>query len=507
MLDQNLKNQVAEYFKLLEKEVLISVDLDDSENSKDLKKFLDDLRGLSDKIKIEEGDLKFKPSFSLSSDSASGITFAGIPLGHEFESFILAILQVGGRPPKIDDKTRERIMAIDEEMNFETIVSLSCHNCPEVVQALNIMAVLNPKISHTMVDGSAFTDYVEDLGILAVPTTYAKGEVFNSGKISLEEILNKIKKEEVDLKLEEKPLYDCLVIGGGPSGATAAIYAARKGIRTALVAKEFGGQVKETLGIENITGIEYTEGPKYMEDVKAHLDKYKVEVIEGLSVTRIENGEEIKILTDKGNLFAKTLVIATGAKWRLIGVPGEIEFRNKGVAYCTHCDGPLFKGKKVTVIGGGNSGIEAAIDLASLAKEVLVLEFLPELKADKVLQDKLREFKNVKIVTNAETEALSGEKVLEKISYKDRLSGQVIEEDTDGCFIQVGLVPMTEWLDHVKKNPRGEIIVNEFGATNLEGIYGAGDCTNSAFKQIVIAEGSGATAALGAYNYLMTKGN
>ena len=369
MLDQNLKNQVAEYFKLLEKEVLISVDLDDSENSKDLKKFLDDLRGLSDKIKIEEGDLKFKPSFSLSSDSASGITFAGIPLGHEFESFILAILQVGGRPPKIDQKTRERIMAIDEEMNFETIVSLSCHNCPEVVQALNIMAVLNPKISHTMVDGSAFTDYVEDLGILAVPTTYAKGEVFNSGKISLEEILNKIKKEEVDLKLEEKPLYDCLVIGGGPSGATAAIYAARKGIRTALVAKKFGGQVKETLGIENITGIEYTEGPKYMEDVKAHLDKYKVEVIEGLSVTGIENGEEIKILTDKGNLFAKTLVIATGAKWRLIGVPGEIEFRNKGVAYCTHCDGPLFKGKKVTVIGGGNSGIEAAIDLASLAKE------------------------------------------------------------------------------------------------------------------------------------------
>ena len=507
MLDQNLKNQVAEYFKLLEKEVLISVDLDDSENSKDLKKFLDDLRGLSDKIKIEEGDLKFKPSFSLSSDSASGITFAGIPLGHEFESFILAILQVGGRPPKIDQKTRERIMAIDEEMNFETIVSLSCHNCPEVVQALNIMAVLNPKISHTMVDGSAFRDYVEDLGILAVPTTYAKGEVFNSGKISLEEILNKIKKEEVDLKLEEKPLYDCLVIGGGPSGATAAIYAARKGIRTALVAKEFGGQVKETLGIENITGIEYTEGPKYMEDVKAHLDKYKVEVIEGISVTGIENGEEIKILTDKGNLFAKTLVIATGAKWRFIGVPGEIEFRNKGVAYCTHCDGPLFKGKKVTVIGGGNSGIEAAIDLASLAREVLVLEFLPELKADKVLQDKLREFKNVKIVTNAETEALSGEKVLEKISYKDRLSGQVIEEDTDGCFIQVGLVPMTEWLDHVKKNPRGEIIVDEFGATNLKGIYGAGDCTNSAFKQIVIAEGSGATAALGAYNYLMTKGN
>lgn len=244
-----------------------------------------------------------------------------------------------------------------------------------------------------------------------------------------------------------------------------------------------------------------------MEDVKAHLDKYKVEVIEGLSVTGIEREEKLKILTDKGNLFARTIVIATGAKWRLIGIPGEIEFRNKGVAYCTHCDGPLFRGKKVTVIGGGNSGIEAAIDLASIAREVLVLEFLPELKADKLLQDKLREFKNVKIVTNAETQALSGEKFLEKITYKDRVSGQVIEEATDGCFIQVGLVPMTEWLDLVEKNPRGEIIVDEFGATNVEGIYGAGDCTNSAFKQIIIAEGSGATAALGAYNYLMTRGN
>ena len=507
MLDQSLKNQVAEYFKLLEKEVVISVDLDDTENSRDLKKFLDELGGLSDKIKIKEEELKFKPSFSLSSDSSSGITFAGIPLGHEFESFILAVLQVGGRPPKIDDKTRERIMAIEDEMNFETMVSLSCHNCPEVVQSLNIMAVINPKISHTMVDGSVFTDYVEDLGVLAVPTTYVNGEVFNRGKISLNEILNKIKKEEVDLRLEEKPIYDCLVIGGGPGGATAAIYAARKGITTALVAEEFGGQVKETLAIENITGIAYTEGPKYMEDVKAHLDKYKVEVIEGLSVTGIEREEKLKILTDKGNLFARTIVIATGAQWRLIGIPGEIEFRNKGVAYCTHCDGPLFRGKKVTVIGGGNSGIEAAIDLASIAREVLVLEFLPELKADKLLQDKLRGFKNVKIVTNAETQALSGEKFLEKITYKDRVSGQVIEEATDGCFIQVGLVPMTEWLDNVKKNPRGEIIVNEFGATNLEGIYGAGDCTNSAFKQIVIAEGSGATAALGAYNYLMTKGN
>lgn len=505
MLDSNLKNQVKDYLQLLEKEVVISISLDDSEDSKSLKEFIDELLKLSDKLKLENKKLKFTPSFSLSSEDVEGITFAGIPLGHEFESFILAVLQVGGRAPKLDEETKNRIKSIEEELNFETIISLSCHNCPEVVQGLNIMSVLNPKIKHSMIDGAVFREYVDELGILAVPTTYLNGEVFNSGKISIDEILDKISDEKVDLELEKKPLYDMLVIGGGPAGATAAIYGARKGIKTAIVAKEFGGQVKETLGIENITGLAYTEGPKFMEEVKKHLDKYNVEVMDKILVTDIVEGSPIKLITDRGELSAKTIIIATGAKWRLIGVPGEIEFRNKGVAYCTHCDGPLFKNKKVTVIGGGNSGIEAAVDMASIASEVLVLEFLPELKADLVLQEKLKEFKNVKVVTNAETQGLYGEKVLEKISYKDRISGEIIEEKTDGCFIQVGLVPMTEWINNIEKNPRGEIIVDNAGATNIEGIYGAGDCTNSAFKQIVIAEGSGATAALGAYNYLMTK--
>ena len=505
MLDSNLKNQVKDYLQLLEKEVVISISLDDSEESKSLKEFIDELLKLSDKLKLENKKLKFTPSFSLSSEDVEGITFAGIPLGHEFESFILAVLQVGGRAPKLDEETKNRIKSIEEELNFETIISLSCHNCPEVVQGLNIMSVLNPKIKHSMIDGAVFREYVDELGILAVPTTYLNGEVFNSGKISIDEILDKISDEKVDLELEKKPLYDMLVVGGGPAGATAAIYGARKGIKTAIVAKEFGGQVKETLGIENITGLAYTEGPKFMEEVKKHLDKYNVEVMDKILVTDIVEGSPIKLITDRGELSAKTVIIATGAKWRLIGVPGEIEFRNKGVAYCTHCDGPLFKNKKVTVIGGGNSGIEAAVDMASIASEVLVLEFLPELKADLVLQEKLKEFKNVKVVTNAETQGLYGEKVLEKISYKDRVSGEIIEEKTDGCFIQVGLVPMTEWINNIEKNPRGEIIVDNIGATNIEGIYGAGDCTNSAFKQIVIAEGSGATAALGAYNYLMTK--
>ena len=505
MLDSNLKNQVKDYLQLLEKEVVIYISLDDSEESKSLKEFIDELLKLSDKLKLENKKLKFTPSFSLSSEYAEGITFAGIPLGHEFESFILALLQVGGRAPKIDEETKNRIKSIEEDLNFETIISLSCHNCPEVVQGLNIMSVLNPKIKHSMIDGAVFREYVDELGILAVPTTYLNGEVFNSGKISIDEILDKISDEKVDLELEKKALYDMLVVGGGPAGATAAIYGARKGIKTAIVAKEFGGQVKETLGIENITGLAYTEGPKFMEEVKKHLDKYNVEIMDKILVTDIVEGSPIKLITDRGELSAKTVIIATGAKWRLIGVPGEIEFRNKGVAYCTHCDGPLFKNKKVTVIGGGNSGIEAAIDMASIASEVLVLEFLPELKADLVLQEKLKEFKNVKVVTNAETQGLYGEKVLEKISYKDRVSGEIIEEKTDGCFIQVGLVPMTEWINNIEKNPRGEIIVDNIGATNIEGIYGAGDCTNSSFKQIVIAEGSGATAALGAYNYLMTK--
>lgn len=505
MLDSNLKNQVKDYLQLLEKEVVISISLDDSEHSKSLNEFIDELLKLSDKLKLENKRLKFTPSFCLSSEDVEGITFAGIPLGHEFESFILALLQVGGRTPKIDEETKNRIKSIEEELNFETIISLSCHNCPEVVQGLNIMSVLNPKIKHSMIDGAVFREYVDELGILAVPTTYLDGEVFNSGKISIDEILDKITDEKVDLELEKKALYDMLVVGGGPAGATAAIYGARKGIKTAIVAKEFGGQVKETLGIENITGLAYTEGPKFMEEVKKHLDKYNVEIMDKILVTDIVEGSPIKLITDRGELSAKTVIIATGAKWRLIGVPGEIEFRNKGVAYCTHCDGPLFKNKKVTVIGGGNSGIEAAIDMASIASEVLVLEFLPELKADLVLQEKLKEFKNVKVVTNAETQGLYGEKVLEKISYKDRVSGEIIEEKTDGCFIQVGLVPMTEWINNIEKNPRGEIIVDNVGATSIEGIYGAGDCTNSAFKQIVIAEGSGATAALGAYNYLMTK--
>ena len=503
MLDENLKAQLKEYLKLLENNVVFTLSLDDSDNSKQIEAFVEEIVGLSDKLSIEKKELEFTPSFSLSSGDRSGIVFAGIPLGHEFESFVLALLQVGGRAPKIDDSQIRRIKSIDKDLAFETLVSLSCHNCPEVVQALNIMAVLNPKISHRMVDGSMFQSYVDDLGIMAVPSCFLNGESFNNGKISLNAILDKITGQKDRQQLKDKPIYDLLVIGGGPAGATAAIYGARKGIKVGLIAKTFGGQVRETLAVENITGIPYTEGPEYMDSVKAHLFKYNVDLMDEVEVVGIEKDDPVRVNTDSGSVSAKTLVIATGAKWRLIGIPGEIEFRNKGVAYCTHCDGPLFKDKKVTVIGGGNSGIESAIDLAGLAKEVLVLEFLPELKADSVLQDKLKTLTNVRVVTNAETKALEGGSKLQKIRYVDRVSGEEYVEATDGCFIQVGLVPVTEWLEGVEKNPRGEIIVDQLGATNVDGVFAAGDCTDSPFKQIVIAQGSGATAALGSYQYLM----
>ncbi|WP_019190596.1 alkyl hydroperoxide reductase subunit F [Levyella massiliensis] len=503
MLDENLKAQLKEYLKLVEDDVVFTLSLDESDNSKQIEAFVEEIVGLSDKLSIEKKELEFTPSFSLSSGDRSGIVFAGIPLGHEFESFVLAILQVGGRAPKIDDAQIRRIKSIDKDLAFETLVSLSCHNCPEVVQALNIMAVLNPKISHRMIDGSMFQSYVDELGIMAVPACFLNGEPFNNGKISLNAILDKVTGHKDRPQLKDKPIYDLLVIGGGPAGATAAIYGARKGIKVGLIAKTFGGQVQETLAIENITGIPHTEGPKYMDSVRDQVLKYNVDLMDEIEVLGIEKDDLVRVNTDSGRVSAKTLVIATGAKWRLIGIPGEIEFRNKGVAYCTHCDGPLFKDKKVTVIGGGNSGIESAIDLAGLAKEVLVLEFLPELKADSVLQDKLKTLTNVRVVTNAETKALEGGSKLEKIRYVDRISGEEHVEATDGCFIQVGLVPVTEWLEGVEKNPRGEIIVDRLGATNVEGIFAAGDCTDSPFKQIVIAQGSGATAALGSYQYLM----
>lgn len=512
MLDQNLKNQLAQYLDMLKTEVTIGLSVTNDEKSNKVRGFVEDVASLSDKITLVEKDLAYTPAFELKGEKDHGqIIFAGVPLGHEFASFALAILQVGGIVPKIDEGTKKRIQAIEDVQNLETIVSLSCHNCPEVVQSFNIMAVLNPKINHTMIEGSMFQETAEDRDVLAVPAIFKDGEFLEGGKQTMDSLLELIGSKKSSDDFADKPAFNVLIIGGGPAAATAAVYAARKGVKTGLVASEFGGQVVETLGIENIPGFKYTEGPDFMANMKEQVTALGVDVMTGALASDIKEAENssnrlIEVGLDNGaKLESKTVVIATGARWRLLGIPGETEFRNKGVAYCTHCDGPLFKGKPVAVIGGGNSGIEAAIDLAAMVDHVTVLEFLPELKADQVLQDKLYSLDNVTVIKNAQTTGLYGDSRLERLEYTDRESGEDHSIDVEGCFIQVGLVPNTEWLKEsdVKLTDRGEILVDGEGKTSLEGVYAAGDATNTVFKQIVIAAGSGATAALGAFNYLM----
>lgn len=514
MLENNLKQQLAQYLDMLKTEVTIGLSVNNDDNSEKVRGFVEDVASLSDKITIEEKELEYTPSFELKGDFEHGrIIFAGVPLGHEFASFALALLQVGGVEPKVDEGTKKRIKSIEDTQNLETIVSLSCHNCPEVVQSFNIMAVLNPNINHTMIEGSMFQDVAESRDVLAVPAIFKEGEFLEGGKQTMDSLLKLIGSKKTSDDFADKAAYDVLIIGGGPAAATASIYSARKGISTGLVASEFGGQVVETLGIENIPGFKYTEGPDFMANMNEQVTALGVDVMTGALASDVREAEnssndlrlvEVELDND-AVLKARTVVIATGARWRLIGIPGETEFRNKGVAYCTHCDGPLFKGKPVAVIGGGNSGIEAAIDLAGMVDHVTVLEFLPELKADQVLQDKLNSLDNVTVIKNAQTTGLYGDSKLERLEYTDRETNEEHSIDVAGCFIQVGLVPNTEWIEDTKVNltDRGEIEVNPDGSTSLEGVYAAGDATTSLFKQIVIAAGSGATAALGAFNYLM----
>ena len=513
MLENNLKQQLAQYLDMLKTEVTIGLSVSQDENSNKVREFVEEVAELSDKIKVEEKELTYTPSFEIKGDFDHGrIVFAGVPLGHEFASFALAMLQAGGIEPKVDKATKNRIESI-ESSDFETIVSLSCHNCPDVVQALNIMAILNPNINHTMIEGSMYQDIVESRDVLAVPAIFKDGQFFEGGKQTMDTLLDKIAGGKSADDFADKAAFDVLIIGGGPAAATAAVYAARKGVSTGLVASDFGGQVVETLGIENIPGFKYTEGPSFMEQMEEQVKALGVDIMTGTLAQNIKESENssqdlrlIEVELDNGaKLEARSVIIATGARWRLLGIPGEIEFKNKGVAYCTHCDGPLFKGKKVAVIGGGNSGIEAAIDLAAMVEHVTVIEFLPELKADQVLQDKLASLGNVEVIKNAQTTGLYGENKLQRLEYLDRETNEEHAIDVEGCFIQVGLVPNTDWLKEsdIELTDRGEIIVNPDGSTSLESVYAAGDATNSLFKQIVIAAGSGATAALGAFNYLM----
>lgn len=505
MLEHDIREQLTQYLTLLEQNICLKVCVSDDKLSKELETFVNEVASLSSKISVEKTSLERTPSFSVNRiGEDTGVVFAGLPLGHEFTSLVLALLQVSGRPPKIEQNLIDQIRKINHPLHFTSYISLTCHNCPDVVQALNTMSVLNPNIKHTMVNGSDFKEEIAEKEILAVPTVMLNKEHFGSGRMSLEEILSKIGIDHSNQFKDKKP-FDVLIIGGGPAGASAAIYAARKGIRTGLLAERMGGQVLDTMSIENLIGIKQTDGPKLSADLENHIKEYDVDLMKNIKVKSIKKEKQIQVELENGTILSsKTLIIATGARWRNINVPGEQAFKNKGVAYCPHCDGPLFKHKNVAVIGGGNSGIEAAIDLAGIVNHVTVLEYLGELKADKVLQEKLFSLPNVTVMTNAQTKEITGTEKVNGITYIDRTTNQEHHISLEGVFIQIGLIPNTEWIQgFIETNKFGEIIVDAKNATNIPGVFAAGDCTTSPYKQIIISMGSGATAALSAFDYLI----
>lgn len=512
MLDPSLAAQLRAHLEKISIPIELVMSLDDSEKSRETEDLLTEVAQMSDWISIERRDDDTRrPSFTIHRVGTDiEVRFAGVPMGHEFTSFVLALLQVGGYPAKIDDATVAQIQALDGEHHFETYFSLSCQNCPDVVQALNLMSVLNPRISHVAIDGGVFPEEIADLQIMAVPAVYRNGEPFGSGRMTLEEILGKLDTNAgaVDAaRLDALDPYQVLVVGGGPAGATAALYAARKGIRTGLVAERFGGQLLDTLAIENLASVSYTEGPKLANELEFHVREYEADLMLSQKVTRLETTDDfVRVHLDNGAaLKAETVVVATGARWRTMGVPGEQEYRNKGVTFCPHCDGPLFKGKRVAVIGGGNSGVEAAIDLAGVVGHVTVVEFEGSLRADEVLQRKLRSLPNVDIQLSARTTEVLGDGAkVTGLAYENRETGDHETLALEGVFVQIGLLPNTEWLDGVLDlNDRGEIVTDDSGRTSVAGVFAAGDCTTSPFKQIVVALGSGATASLSAFDHLI----
>ena len=515
MLDDTLKTQLQQYMGLLRQPLRLVASLDDSAASTEMRGLLDDIVAAGNgKISLDvSGTDARRPSFVIAREGEShGVRFAGLPLGHEFESLVLALLWTGGHPPKVAQEVIDSIKAVDGEFAFEVYMSLTCHNCPDVVQALALMAILNPKISTTVIEGGAFQQEVEQRQVMAVPMVFQGGEMFDSGRMTLEQIVARLDTGAAARdaqKINAKDPFDVLVVGGGPAGAAAAIYAARKGIRTGVAAERFGGQVLDTLAIENFISVQHTEGPKLAAALEQHVREYEVDIMnlqratklvpagaDGLVEVQLENGASLK---------SKSVILSTGARWRQMNVPGENEYRNKGVAYCPHCDGPLFKGKRVAVIGGGNSGIEAAIDLAGIVSHVTVFEFDSKLRADQVLQAKLNSLPNVKVVLNAQTtEVLGDGQKVTGLVYSDRVGGDSHRVELEGIFVQIGLLPNTEWLrGTVELSGRGEIVIDERGQTSVPGVFAAGDCTTVPYKQIIIAMGAGSTAALSAFDHLI----
>ena len=516
MLDANIRTQLAVYLEKLQAPIELVAALDDSDTARQMRDLLADIAELSPKVSVRfDGEDARRPSFSVGRPGESArIRFAGLPMGHEFTSLVLALLQTGGHPPKVDPALIEQIRAIrapaSGKIRFETFISLSCHNCPEVVQALNLMAVLNPDIESVMIDGALFQDEVESRKIMAVPVAYLNGEPFGHGRMTIEEAVAKVDTGAAAREAEKisgKDPFDVLVVGGGPAGAAAAIYAARKGIRTGLVAERFGGQVLDTLGIENFISVQHTEGPKLVAQLEQHVRQYEVDIMNLQRAAELVPGERFHELKLAGgaSLRAKSVILATGARWRELKVPGEAEYKGKGVCFCPHCDGPLFKGKRVAVIGGGNSGVEAAIDLAGIVGQVTLLEYNETLRADAVLQAKLKSLANVEVIVSAQTTEVvgDGEKVT-ALAYTDRVSGQGRRVDLDGIFVQIGLLPNTDWLKGTVALSRyGEIEIDPRCETSVPGVFAAGDCTTVPYKQIVIAMGEGSKASLSAFDHLI----
>ena len=513
-LDLAIKNQLQDYMTRLVNPIKLVAYVDENPSSNEMLEMLEEVASLSEKITLsKEADVSKRiPSFEINREKEiTGITFAGIPSGHEFTSFVLALLQASGYPVKIDAEKIEQIKNIKDKFHFETYISLSCHNCPDVVQALNVMSIINPNISHVMIDGALFQKEVEDKQIMAVPTIYLNGKPFGQGRMELDEIVNKIDSsaslKEAE-KISKKETYDVLVIGGGPAGASAAIYSARKGIRTGVIAERFGGQVMDTLGIENFISVKATEGPKLVTALEEHVKEYEVDIMNLQRAKSVQKNDlnslfEIE-LENGGKLKSKSVIVATGARWRELNVPGEKEFKGKGVAYCPHCDGPLFKGKHVAVIGGGNSGVEAAIDLANIVGHVTLFEFASELKADHILQKRLYSLSNVDVILDAQTTEVIGTDKVSGMIYLDRKSNEKKTIELEGIFIQIGLLPNTDFVKNIVDLSRfGEIIVDNHNQSSLPGLFAAGDVTTVPYKQIIIAMGEGARASLGAFDYLI----
>ena len=515
MLDDTLKSQLQAYLGKLQRPIRLIASLDDGASSAELRELLQTIAGLSDRVSFDDsGSDARKPSFVIAREGeTTGVRFAAIPLGHEFTSLVLALLWTGGHPPKVEADVIEQIQALDGDCNFEVYMSLSCHNCPDVVQATALMAILNPRIKTTIIDGGLYQAEVEARQIMAVPMTFLNGEVFASGRMTVEEIVAKLDvnaEAREASKLSARDPYDVLIVGGGPAGAAAAVYAARKGIRVGVAAERFGGQVNDTMAIENYISVLETDGPKFAAALEAQVRHYEVDIMNLQRADKLlpaqESGGLVQVqLANGGVLSARSVILSIGARWRNVNVPGEQAYKNKGVAYCPHCDGPLFKGKRVAVIGGGNSGVEAAIDLAGIVQHVTLIEFADALKADAVLVSKLRSLPNVTIHVSAQTTEITGDgSRVNGLRYKDRVSGAEQLVELEGVFVQIGLVPNTEWLKGTVELSRfGEIVVDAKGHTSVPGVFAAGDCTTVPYKQIVIAAGEGAKAALSAFDHLI----